>query len=328
MSSLNQGATNMLLSFVIPCYRSEHTIRKVIDEIKTTVAARDGYEYEIICINDCSPDGVFEQLEALAAEDSRIKVIDLAKNMGKHAAVLAGYAIAKGEYVVNLDDDFQSPVYNLWQLVDPLIKDQCDVATANYKEKKQAWWKNIGSNFNHFISGFLLDKPKDLRFDNFNAMKLFVAKEMMKYKNPYPFIDGLIVRTTNRIMAVEMEERDRADDKTTGYTFKKSVDLFLNNFTSFSVKPLRISTSVGVAAAVLGFIWAIVTFIRKILNPAVEIGYTSMLIIILLMGGLILMSLGMLGEYIGRIYICMNASPQYVVKKTINIDGVTDDKGE
>jgi len=310
----------MLISFVIPCYRSEYTITKVIDEIKTTVAMRDEYDYEIICINDCSPDGVYNVLENLAKTDRQIKVIDLAKNMGKHSAVLAGYAVASGEIVVNLDDDFQSPIYNLWQLIEPLEKDLCDVVTANYKKKKQAWWKNIGSNFNHFISGFLLDKPKDLRFDNFNAMKLFVAKEMMKYKNPYPFLDGLIVRTTNRIMAIEMEERNRADDKKTGYTLKKSINLFLNNFTSFSVKPLRLSTSIGVIAAMAGFIWAIVTFIRKIINPAVEIGYTSMLIIILIMGGLILMGLGMLGEYIGRIYICLNASPQYVVKKTINID--------
>ena len=314
----------MLISFVIPCYRSEYTISKVVDEIKATIAMRDGYDYEIICINDCSPDGVYDVLVRLAESDRRIKVIDLAKNMGKHAAVLAGYAVASGEYVVNLDDDFQSPVYNLWQLIDPLEKDLCDVVTANYIEKKQAWWKNIGSNFNHLISGLLLDKPKDLRFDNFNAMKLFVAKEMIKYKNPYPFLDGLIVRTTNRIMAIEMEERNRADDRKTGYTLKKSINLFLNNFTSFSVKPLRVSTGVGLVAAIMGFIWAIVTFVRKIINPAVEIGYTSMLIIILIIGGLILISLGMLGEYIGRIYICLNASQQYVIKKTINIDCMDD----
>lgn len=314
----------MLLSFVIPCYRSEKTIEKVIDEIRQVVSSKDNCEYEIICINDCSPDDVYSVLEKLASKDSRIRVIDLAKNMGKHAAVLAGYMIASGDFVVTLDDDYQSPICNLWMLIDPLEKDQCDVCTANYTLKKQAWWKNAGSNLNFFIAGFLLDKPRDLRFDNFNAMKLFVAKEMIKYKNPYPFLDGLIVRTTNRIMTVEMEERERADNNTTGYTLRRSIDLFVNGFTAFSVRPLRISTTAGFTAALLGFFWAIVTFIRKILNPMVEIGYTSMLIIILILGGLILMSQGMLGEYIGRIYICLNASPQYVIRRTINIEENTD----
>ena len=310
----------MFISFVIPVYRSENTIVRVIDEIKSVISTRANIDYEIICINDCSPDGVFSVLESLAINDKKIKVIDFAKNMGKHAAVLAGYMIATGDYVVTLDDDYQSPVCNLWMLIDPLEKDLCDVTTANYTQKKQSWWKKIGSNFNHFVTNFLLDKPHDLRFDNFNAMKLFVAKEISKYKNPYPFLDGLIVRTTGRILAIEMEERTRADDNTTGYTLKKSIDLFFNGFTSFSVKPLRISTTIGFAAAVLGFLWAIITFIKKIINPLVEIGYTSTLIIILILGGLILMSQGMLGEYVGRIYICLNASPQYVIRRTINIE--------
>ena len=314
----------MLLSFVIPCYRSEKTITKVIDEIKSVVRSRSNCRYEIICINDCSPDNVYLVLENLASTDSKIKVIDLAKNMGKHAAVLAGYMIASGDYVVTLDDDYQSPVCNLWELIDPLEKDLCDVCTANYVEKKQNWWKNAGSVFYSYLSDFLLDKPRDLKFDNFYAMKSFVASEVTKYKNPYPFLAGLIIRTTNRIMTVEMEERERGDKNATGYTFYKSVALFINAFTSFSVKPLRISTSVGFSAAMIGFIWAIFTFIKRLLNPLVEIGYSSTLIIILILGGLILMSQGMLGEYIGRIYICLNASPQYVIRRTINIEKTVD----
>ena len=136
----------MKLSFVIPCYRSENTISKVITEIKSVVSERQGYEYEIICINDCSPDKVYSVLELLASEDTRIKVIDLSKNMVKHAAVLAGFLIASGEYVISLDDDYQSPICNLWMLLEPLEKDLCDVCTANYTLKKQSWWKKVGSN--------------------------------------------------------------------------------------------------------------------------------------------------------------------------------------
>ncbi len=312
----------MLLSFVIPCYRSEQTIGNVVKEIREVVAQRAGYDYEIICVNDQSPDNVYDVLVKLASEDSKVKVINFAKNMGKHAAVLAGYAVAQGDIVVNLDDDMQSPMDRLWELVDPIERDECDVATSNYRIKRQAWWKNWGSSFNKWVSAMLLDKPKELHFDNFNAMRVFVAKEMMRYKNPYPFLDGLIVRTTSRILAIEMDERERGDTKSTGYTLKKSIALFLNGFTAFSVKPLRVFTITGCVVSLLGFLWAIILVIKRIIDPFVEIGYTSTVVIILILGGIILISQGMLGEYIGRIYICLNESPQYVIKNTINIEKI------
>lgn len=310
----------MLLSFVIPCYRSENTIRKVCDEIRSIVAQREGYDYEIICVNDCSPDKVYDELVRLSSEDKKIKVINFAKNMGKHAAVLAGYSVIKGEIVVNLDDDYQSPMEHLWELVDPVADNECDVATANYSQKKQSIWKNIGSKINYWISAIMLEKPKGLRFDNFYVLKRFVAKEMVRYHHPYAFLEGLIVRTTSRIMTVQMDERERGDANTTGYTLKKSVELFLNGFTAFSVKPLRLSTGVGLFTAFLGFVWAIILIVRKFMYPEIEIGYTSIAVFVLIIGGIQLISQGMLGEYIGRIYICMNASPQYVIRETINIE--------
>ena len=169
-----------LLSFVVPCYRSELTIRKVYEEIRTTVAEREEYDYEILAVNDNSPDGVLEVLKEIAKEDLRFKVISFAKNMGKHAAVLAGYSCVKGDYILNLDDDYQSPAYRLWDLVDPLIRDECDIATAKYPNKKEAAWKRLGSDLNQWTSALLLDKPKYLRMENFVAMKRFVADEVIK----------------------------------------------------------------------------------------------------------------------------------------------------
>ena len=214
-----------LLSFVIPCYRSEKTIKKVVDEIITTVSQRDGYEYEIITVNDCSPDGVYGVLKELALHNPKIKVVNLAKNMGKHSAVMAGYAFVSGDYIVNLDDDFQSPVDHLWELLDPVEADMCDIATAEYFVKKEAGWKKIGSNFNLFISEVMLDKPKGLRFENLNVIKRFVIDEVIKYKNPYPFLEGLILRVTKRVISVSMEQRERADDKGTGFTLFTTIAL-------------------------------------------------------------------------------------------------------
>ena len=308
-----------LLSFVIPCYRSELTIEKVINEIIDTVSGRENYDYEIICVNDCSPDNVIDVLKKLADGNSKIKIIDFAKNMGKDAAILAGYAYINGEYVVNIDDDFQCPVYELWRLLEPVENNECDFSTANYYTKKQSRFKNFGSNVNMFMTSIMLDKPSNLRFENFSIFKRFVADEIRKYDKPYPYIEGLVFRVTKRVTVVMMEERERGDNKSTGFTFKKSFSLWLNGFTSFSVKPLRISSFLGFVLAVIGFIACIVISIGKILDPSVPAGYTSLIAVLLLIGGIIMIILGLIGGYIGRIYICLNNSPQYVIKDTVNI---------
>ncbi|MBQ8172201.1 MAG: glycosyltransferase family 2 protein [Oscillospiraceae bacterium] len=309
-----------LLSFVIPCYRSELTIEMVVNEIIETVSQRDGYDYEIICVNDFSPDGVYSVLERLAAENKRIKVVDFARNMGKHAAVLAGYARASGDYIVNLDDDFQCPVYELWRLLEPLEKDECDFATANYNRKKQSGFKNFGSTINLMMASVMLEKPMSLRFENFSIMRRFVVEEIVKYDKPYPYLEGLVYRVTRRISVVMMEERERGDNKKTGFTFGKSLSLWLNGFTAFSVKPLRISSFLGAFISVFGFIVGAVMVIRKLIYPEVQAGYTSLIAAVLFIGGLVLMVLGLIGEYVGRIYICLNNTPQYVVKRTINLE--------
>ena len=307
-----------LLSFVIPCYRSEKTIKKVVDEIITTVSQREGYDYEVIAVNDCSPDGVYGVLKELALHNPKIKVVNLAKNMGKHSAVMAGYAFVSGDYIVNLDDDFQSPVDHLWELLDPVEADMCDIATAEYFVKKEAGWKKIGSNFNLFISEVMLDKPKGLRFENLNVIKRFVIDEVIKYKNPYPFLEGLILRVTKRVISVSMEQRERADDKGTGFTLFKSLSLFSNGLTNFSVKPLRIALITGLLFSVLGFLYGVFIMIKRILNPGIQAGWSSIMAVILFASGIIMLLLGVIGEYVGRIFICINNAPQYVVRNTIN----------
>lgn len=316
---MSMAEVKNLISFVIPCYRSEATIEKVTDEIVETVAQRPQYDYEIICVNDGSPDNVYEVLRKLAAGNKKIKVVNLAKNMGKHAAVLAGYGFASGEYVVDLDDDYQSPTYELWKLLEPVERDECDYATAHYRVKKQAVWKNFGSNVNVLMGVMMLEKPKELRLENFSVMKRFVANEMIKYTSPYPYLEGLVLRVTRRIKMVEMEERERADNNQTGFTFKKSLSLWINGFTAFSVKPLRVSTFLGLVTAAIGFVAGVVMIIKRLMNPDMPMGYTSLAVIQLFLGGMILMCLGLVGEYIGRIYISQNKSPQYVVRNTINM---------
>lgn len=304
------------LSFVIPCYGSEHTIESVITEIDEIMALRSGYDYEIICVNDGSPDNVFAILKDIARINPRLLVVDLSKNMGRASAIMAGYSFAKGDYVVNLDDDGQCPMDELWRLYDALGKDY-DVSMARYPKKKQSAFKNFGSSVNSLMSRILIGKPKSLQFSNFAIVKQYIIDEILNYKNPYPYLEGLILRSTRRIVNVEMEERKRFNGHG-NFTFIRSLKLWLNGFTAFSVKPLRIATVMGGLIALVGFVACVAVVIGKIVNPGIPMGYSSTMAVILFLGGMIMIMLGLIGEYIGRIYICINNSPQYVVREVIN----------
>lgn len=305
------------ISFVIPCYGSEKTIEPVVNEIEEYVSLRKEYDYEIIAVNDSSPDNVLSVLKALAAENKKLKVIDLARNFGKHSAVMAGFSLVQGDYVVCLDDDGQCPMDRLWDLLDPIINDEADYTMAKYEKKKQSAFKNFGSSVNSLMSHILIDKPKDMNFSNFKAMKRFVVDEMVKYNNPYPYLEGLTLRTTRSIVTIPMEERERIEGQG-HFTLRKSLSLWMNGFTAFSVKPLRIATVIGIICALIGFIFGVVVIIRKFVNPDIAMGYSSTMAVLLFIGGIIMLMLGLIGEYIGRIYISLNNSPQYVIRDIIN----------
>ncbi|MBQ7203698.1 MAG: glycosyltransferase [Eubacterium sp.] len=305
------------ISFCIPCYGSEDTIEYVINEIIDVLSAKTEYDYEIIAVNDCSPDNVMEKLRQLAHSNSKIKVIDLAKNFGKHSALMAAFSVVKGDYVVCLDDDGQCPMDRLWDLLEPITDGNYDFSMAEYSKKKQSAFKNFGSSLNSLMSRVLVGKPKDLHFTNFKAMKRFVTEEIIKYNNPYPYLEGLTLRTTRNIAVIKMDERERFSGKG-NFTFKKSLSLWLNGFTAFSVKPLRISTVIGFITALIGFVFGVFVILRKMIHPQIAMGYSSTMAVLLFIGGMIMLMLGMIGEYVGRMYISLNNSPQYVIRDIIN----------
>jgi len=308
------------LSFVIPCYKSSETIRDVYDEIRSVMAEKaDEYSYEIIAVNDASPDDTLSVLREIAAGDPSFRVIDFARNMGKHSALLAGMRYADGEYVTCLDDDGQCPMDHFWELLAP-AEGSYDVSIAKYGVKAQSFKKNIGSWANAFMMTYMLGKPKEIQFANFFVMKRFIVDELIRYPNPYCYINGLILRTTHNIANVPMKERARTRGEG-NYTLCKSLKLWLNGFTAFSIVPLRIATLFGFLFSAVGFITVIVLIIRKLLHPGIAMGYTSILATIIFIGGIIMIMLGLLGEYIGRSYICINRAPQYVVRSAWNVPG-------
>lgn len=303
----------MKISFVIPCYRSTETLPGVVEEIKTAMAVRSEYEYELVLVNDCSPDDTFETIRKLSKENSNIIGLSLAKNFGQHSALMAGMSESSGDIVVCLDDDGQTPANEVFKLIDAL-DEGTDAVYARYAHKNHNFFRNFGSRINDLMARVMLGKPKDLYVSSYFAVKRFVVDEMIKYVYAYPYVIGLVLRTTKRVVNVDVNHRNREIGQS-GYTFSKLINLWLNGFTAFSVKPLRIATSVGTVTAVVGFLYGIYTIIKKIFiqPPTLVTGFSALMSVLVFIGGLILLMMGLVGEYIGRMYISMNNSPQYVI---------------
>ena len=309
-----------MISFVIPCYRSQATLPSVIREIQETMEGLRQYTYEVVLVNDCSPDDTFETIRELCRENANMTGINLAKNFGQHSALMAGFHQIKGDIVVCLDDDGQTPAGEVGKLLEGIEKG-ADVVYAKYAHKHHSGFRNWGSHVNELMTRVMLGKPKDLYVSSYFAARRFVVDEMIKYEYPYPYVIGLVLRTTKNIVNVEVNHRDRMEG-TSGYTLGKLLGLWFNGFTAFSVKPLRIATVTGAGCALLGFAYGIYTIIKKIFinPPGLVTGFSALMSVLVFMGGMLMLMLGLVGEYMGRMYISMNRSPQYVVREIVNCE--------
>lgn len=304
------------ISFVIPCYKSALTIEGVIQEIKETMASfQEKYSYEVILVNDFPEDGTFDVIREITAENENMIGVNLAKNFGQHAALMAGFHYCSGDITVCLDDDGQTPANEVGKLLDK-IEEGYDVVYAKYEHKKHSAFRNFGSKVNEIMTRFMLGKPRELYVSSYFAARKFVVDEMLRYQNSYPYVIGLVLRTTKNVTNVVVNHRER-EIGTSGYTFGKLLGLWLNGFTAFSIKPLRVATACGGFCAVAGFLYGIYTIIKKLVNPAVPMGWSSTMAALVFIGGMLMLMLGLIGEYLGRIYISLNNAPQYVVREVV-----------
>ena len=310
--------TKRLISFVIPCYRSALTIRGVVEEILALHQSHQDDDYEIILVNDASPDNVWDEIVKLSQEYPCVKGFELAKNSGQHSALLAGYKQSKGDIVVSLDDDGQIAVEDTYIIVDRL-EEGFDVVYGSYKVKKHSAFRNLGSALAGWMGVHLLGVPKNFGGSSFYAARRFIVDEMCKYTNAYVYLPGLVFRSTQNVDSVFVNHRAREIGKS-NYTFIKLFSIWINGATTFSVKPLRISTFLGILSAFLGLVFTVILVIRKLLHPEMVAGWASLMCVTMIMSGLILLLIGVVGEYVGRIYMSENHAPQYVIRRKAGKD--------
>jgi undecaprenyl-phosphate 4-deoxy-4-formamido-L-arabinose transferase len=305
---------NRKLSVVIPCYNSEKNIEDVVKK-DIEIFEKNGIDdYEFILVNDYSKDKTWEVLSHLAKKSNSIVAINLAKNSGQHNAIMAGFHYVSGDLIVVSDDDGQTQMDKIQEMIDELNKG-FDVVMTNWEQRtKRSFVRKIGTKLNDKVSRTLMDNPDDIPVSIFFLARKYIIDEIIKYDKPYTFVTGLVLRTTHNIGVVSVEQLPRQSGQS-GYSFRKLMSLWLNGFTAFSIIPLRITTYLGVISAMIGFLSGIGVIIRKILNPEIMAGWSSIIAVVMIMAGLILSVLGMIGEYLGRIYMCINNTPQFVIKE-------------
>lgn len=306
----------MLISIVIPCYYSEKTIRKEAEFILEEFSHNKGYECELILVNDGSTDKTFDVIKELAHEHSNIKGINLMKNFGQHNALMAGLRFTSGQYVMGMDDDMQTHPSQMFKLIHK-IEEGYDLVYGIYPEKKNSALKNLTSRINKTTSRIMLGRPKSVESSNFWIITNALRDEVIKFETFNPYVDAIFYRATNNIGMVPVEHFKR-DYGQSGYTFKKLLKLWMA-YWNFSAIPLRISLFVGIFAAVTGAILTIILIVNKILSPDIPIGWSSMMCILVMLFGILMMMMGVLGEYVGKTLLMLNKTPQFIVRDEVGL---------
>lgn len=310
------------VSVVIPVHGSASILPALVERLDTALSSVVGeVGFEVILIHDCGPDHAWSVIENLAATRPWLRAANLRTNAGQHNAIMAGLGIAQGRYLVTMDDDLQHDPFDVPRILSAL-KGGADLCYVQFTSKKHALWKRAGSWFNDFVAQRLLKKPQGLYLSPFKGFCREICDEALRYHGPFVYLDGLLLQSTNRIITISAEHHVRTDGRS-GYSLRKSISLWLKMATSFSVAPLRFVSAAGLAASGIAFLLAIAVFIQKMNMPQLALGWPSLIITILFMGGLQLLALGAIGEYTGRILLNVNNRPQYIIGELINVEDLT-----
>jgi undecaprenyl-phosphate 4-deoxy-4-formamido-L-arabinose transferase len=300
------------LSFVIPVYNGSRTVGKVVEDIHEIYA---DLELEVVLVNDGSHDDSERACIALRERHPKtVTFVHLSRNFGEHNAVMAGLNHATGAYVAVLDDDGQNPPGEVRRMYDELRARNYDVVYGRYRVKQHGWFRNLGSWFNDRIANFMLNKPRDLYLSSFKVMNRFVVDEITQYTGAFPYIDGLILRTTSNLGQVNVEHMD-CEEARSNYTLRRLFLLWLNMFLNFSITPLRMSVLLGTVTSLISVLLMAAVVIDKLyITPNMPVGVPTVLITVVFFAGVQLVILGALGEYLGRLFLDQSKSPQFVVR--------------
>jgi glycosyltransferase involved in cell wall biosynthesis len=313
-SGIGAKMTALALSVVIPVYNGASSIRELVRALEALVVPGG---HEIVLVNDGSEDDSLDVCrELLATARVPMTLINLARNFGEHNAVMAGLGRARGAHVITMDDDLQNPPSEVLRLLEHAQRTGKDVVYTYYAVKAHAFWRNTGSRFANWSADRVLEKPKGLYLSSFRCMSAFVVAQLLRYTGPFPYVDGLILQCTHSIDNLLVQHLPRAHGRS-NYTLRRLTRLWLNIIVNFSVAPLRMATFLGFlmsGAGLLGTIWTV----AEALLSKTPRGWASLAVAVLLLSGVQLLVLGLIGEYLGRVYLTVNGKPQWVAREVLH----------
>jgi glycosyltransferase involved in cell wall biosynthesis len=301
------------LSIVIPVYNGAKSIAELVHALETLDI--DG-GHEIVLVNDGSPDDSLAVCRRLLGEARvPITLVNLARNFGEHNAIMTGLRHTRGAYVITMDDDLQNPPTEVKRLLEHARASGKDVVYTRYSVKHHAYWRNLGSRFANWVADVLMEKPKGLYLSSFRCMSAFLVEQVTRYEGPFPYVDGLVMQATQLIDTLEVEHLPRMAGRS-NYTLKRLVRLWINIFVNFSVLPLHLSTIAGFALSLIGLVGVISVVLEALFFEPPQ-GWASLMAATLLLSGVQLLILGILGEYMGRLFLTANRKPQTVVREVV-----------
>jgi glycosyltransferase involved in cell wall biosynthesis len=308
------------LSVVVPVYCGASTIGPLVEALRVLEIAGG---LEIVLVIDGSPDDSLAVAKKLAAAPGvPIIVLSLSRNFGEHNAVMAGLARARGAFAITMDDDLQNPPGEVKRLFEHCRDGGYDAVYTYYDEKQHETWRNWGSRFTNWCADRLIDKPKGLYLSSFRCINAFVRERIVaSYDGPYPYVDGLIMQVTQNVGRLQVEHLARAGGRS-NYTLRRLLRLWLSMFLNFSVMPLRLATLFGLGFGFLGAVAAAIVIIEAIISDKPPQGWASLMVAVLVLAGVQLVVIGVIGEYLGRMFLAVNRKPQYLVREVHTRDGV------
>lgn len=300
-----------LVSFVVPLYNTGASLERLFEAFRS-LKVEGGHE--LVLVNDASTDGTGGRIAPLIATmPCAVTFVDLARNFGEHAAVLEGFRHARGQFVINLDDDLQTPVSEALRLLDHIQKTGADVVYAQYEVKKHHWLRNLGSRVTNQMATWLLGKPADLYLCSFRVHSRELIDRITAHRGPYPYIDGLILGATNRIERLTVQHEARGEGESS-YTARKLVRLWMNMFFNFSIMPLRVASVTGLLLCAFGLLMLVEVLVEALFVGVRVSGWASLMGAVSIFSGAQLLMLGIIGEYVGRAYMTVSGKPQSLVR--------------
>lgn len=305
----------MIFSIVIPVYNSEKIVEETVEQT-LTVADQFGFDFEILLINDSSPDNSWNVIHRLAKKYDDVTSINLLKNYGQHTAVLAGFKYAKGDYIVTMDDDMQNPPQEIVHLINKIVETDCDLVLGKFKQKKHSLYRRFGSKIIGYLNNKIFDKPEDITISNFRIARRDLVERVLDHKTVYPYITGLLLKYSSSVSNVEVEHCDRLEGKS-NYTTSKIISLVGRLLINYSSYPLRLVSSIGLAVSLLSFLIGTYYLMNGLIRGSTVPGWTTLIVLISFLSGFIIALLGLIGEYLSRILDQLSSRAGFLVKEVV-----------